>query len=316
MERLFKVHKPRIQDLCFMNQSKLTRLVKSSIRTLDKISNSPTKWLKYLTRFIKRFPYILTYILVLAGLSTIRHILVSDVTDSIYLHSLLHPNKFIGLAHQLIKTENEYSPKVIGIIPDGNRRWGKYMGMDSSYGHFFGAYKISNLIRWSIIDSRVSHLVIYLLSYDNYKKRSKEEQDAIKSILKNWVGEFTMLQRSNQVDIAVLGEPDTEFKRVLGDLPVNPKSRDLDKTRVSLLLCYEGRREIQKANGNPKKMWLQEDIDVVIRTGYTQRSSGFCTFQTAYSEWVYPGMYWPEFTVNTFHHILEETQKIQRNFGK
>jgi undecaprenyl pyrophosphate synthase len=171
------------------------------------------------------------------------------------------------------------------------------------------------MIRWSIIDNRISHLVVYLLSYDNYRKRSKEEQSSIISLLQSWVSEFEMLNRSNQADIAILGEPDDIFREALGGLPINPEKRDMTKTRVSLLLCYDGRREIHQSGGDPSKMWLQEDIDVVIRTGFTQRASGFCTYQTGYSEWFYPGVYWPEFNVQTFKNLLDESYKVQRNFG-
>jgi tritrans,polycis-undecaprenyl-diphosphate synthase [geranylgeranyl-diphosphate specific] len=306
-----------------MREERIRKCVIDIIYSLRRISNSPDDIFHAIREFLQENQWVL--VLGLFFIEIFNRVQDISVHDSIYLHTII---KYIHLIisnpiHCLnslntFEMNSNTPPRVVGVIPDGNRRWAKSLkfNVNSSYGHFFGAYKISNLIRWAIIDPKVSHLVVYLLSYDNYTKRSEEEQNAILDILRSWVQEFTILNRSNQADIAVLGEPDPTFQSVLEPLPINPKQRNMEKTRISLLVCYDGRREIQQAQGDPDRMWLQEDIDVVIRTGYTQRASGFCTYQTAYSEWFYVGMYWPEFSVQTFRNIINESYKIKRNFGR
>lgn len=299
----------------------LTNMIQKGIKTLSYISKRPRRVLVYITRFIQTFPFLLTYLIFIQWLQ--KHWKDIRITDSIFLHNLIQFNNESFTRYKeilpIISSQSNRKPKVIGIIPDGNRRWSKSLpgkNQTPSFGHFYGAYTIANIIRWSIVDPRVSHLVIYLLSYDNYQKRSQEEQVAIREILNGWVSEFETLNKSEQVDIAIIGEPDNTFRECLGGLKINPTTRDMAKTRISLLLCYDGRREIQQSGGNPDNLWLKEDIDIVIRTGFTQRSSGFCTYQTSYSEYFYPGIYWPEFTVPMFHHLLEESYKVKQNYGK
>lgn len=317
MESLFRVHKPRIRDLCFIKNRRLHHFVCSTIKILRRISDNPKSVIKILYKYILSNRWVLVFILCIGKLYTI----LKNVKEynSIFLYNIISFVSSIAKNSLYPLPIDKHNPRVIGIIPDGNRRWSRSLPdqvLTPSEGHFFGAYKIANLIRWSIIDPNVSHLVIYLLTYDNYTKRSEEEQKSIREILNGWVGEFETLNSSGYADIAVIGEPDSVFRESLGGIPINPPTRDMSKTRVSLLLCYDGRREIVQSGGNPKKLWLKEDIDVVIRTGYTQRSSGFCPYQTVYSEWFFPGMYWPEFSVQTFKNILEESYKIQRNFGR
>lgn len=296
-------------------------MVRNGIQSLRKISKRPRRVFVYITRFIKSFPFLLTYLLFIQWIQ--KYWKDINITDSIFLHNIIHLNDKSFAQYKdilpIISSRSNYEPKVVGIIPDGNRRWSKSLpGKNNtpSFGHFCGAYTIANIMRWSVVDPRVSHLVVYLLTYDNYVKRSQEEQVAIREILNGWVHEFETLNHSNQVDIAIIGEPDRTFRECLGGLPINPKTRDMTKTRVSLLLCYDGRREIQQSGGNPENLWLKENIDIVIRTGFTQRSSGFCTYQTSYSENFYPGIYWPEFTIPMFHHLLEESYKVKQNYGK
>lgn len=296
-------------------------MIRDGIKTLSHISKKPIRVVHYLTKYIQRFPFVLTYLIFIQWIQ--KHWKDINITDSIFLHNLTNFNNRSLIIYKeilpIISSRSNRKPKVVGIIPDGNRRWSKSLPGENntpSFGHFCGAYTIANMMRWSIVDPRVSHLVVYLLTYDNYVKRSQEEQTAIRGILNGWVNEFEVLNKSNQADIAIIGEPDNIFRECLGGLPINPTTRDMSKTRISLLLCYDGRREIQQSGGNPDNLWLKEDIDIVIRTGFTQRSSGFCTYQTSYSEYFYPGIYWPEFTIPMFHHLLEESYKVKQNYGK
>lgn len=308
MEALFRLHKPRLQDYQPPESFHFKQCVRDGIVLLKKLSKRPYKTIEYIRRFLIKYPIIALYGVFIA---LIRNILPRiSYYDNVMVHSLTN-----ALPYSLPLPTEQKKGKVIGIIPDGNRRWAKEHSHSPSYGHFIGACRIADLIRWSIIDSRVSHLVVYLLSYDNYTKRSEKEQSAIRDILQGWVSEFTYLNNSKKADIAILGEPDDTFREAIGSIPVNPRKRNPSLTRISLLLCYEGRREIQSARGNPKKLWLQEDLDVVIRTGFTQRSSGFCTYQTAYSEWFYPGIYWPEMSIGVFNHLLEDSYKVKQNYG-
>ncbi len=57
------------------------------------------------------------------------------------------------------------------------------------------------------------------------------------------------------------------------------------------------------------------DPDLVIRTSGEKRTSNFLTWQTVYSEWFFPEVYWPDFSGEDLLKILEEYSKRDRRFG-
>ena len=58
------------------------------------------------------------------------------------------------------------------------------------------------------------------------------------------------------------------------------------------------------------------DIDLVIRTSGEARLSGFLLWQSAYSEFVFNDVYWPEFRKIDFLRCLREYIQRERRFGQ
>ena len=58
------------------------------------------------------------------------------------------------------------------------------------------------------------------------------------------------------------------------------------------------------------------DIDLVIRTSGEARLSGFLLWQSAYSEFVFNDVYWPEFRKIDFLRCLREYIHRERRFGQ
>ena len=58
------------------------------------------------------------------------------------------------------------------------------------------------------------------------------------------------------------------------------------------------------------------DIDLIIRTSGESRLSGFLLWQSAYSEFVFQDVYWPEFRKIDFLRCLREYIQRERRFGK
>ncbi|HZW46782.1 MAG TPA: polyprenyl diphosphate synthase, partial [Microvirga sp.] len=57
------------------------------------------------------------------------------------------------------------------------------------------------------------------------------------------------------------------------------------------------------------------DPDLVIRTSGEQRVSNFLTWQTAYSEFVFLPVFWPDFDETSFKTALDEYRRRDRRFG-
>ena len=57
------------------------------------------------------------------------------------------------------------------------------------------------------------------------------------------------------------------------------------------------------------------DPDILIRTGKTNRLSNFLIWQIIYSEIFFLNKMWPDFTKNDFFKIINNFNRIKRNFG-
>jgi undecaprenyl diphosphate synthase len=57
------------------------------------------------------------------------------------------------------------------------------------------------------------------------------------------------------------------------------------------------------------------DPDLVIRTSGEQRNSNFLTWQTVYSEWIFPTVYWPDFGKEELRKAIEAYNQRERRFG-
>jgi undecaprenyl diphosphate synthase len=57
------------------------------------------------------------------------------------------------------------------------------------------------------------------------------------------------------------------------------------------------------------------DPDLIIRTGGEQRLSNFLLWQSAYSEFVFSELYWPDFSPEAFEESIAEYQGRERRFG-
>jgi len=57
------------------------------------------------------------------------------------------------------------------------------------------------------------------------------------------------------------------------------------------------------------------DPDLVIRTSGEYRTSNFLTWQTVYSEWYFPPVYWPDFNKEELRKAIVEFGNRDRRFG-
>jgi len=216
---------------------------------------------------------------------------------------------FIRRGHRIFSLSPLYPNPIqnkltVGIIPDGNRRWAKSLNKRPGYGHLCGSNTIVETIFTAIRLQCIDHLVIYVLSYDNFQKRSPQEQSDLLHILTQWTTELNILLSIGiPIQFQIIGEPTDSLKKPF--LPLTEHVLDkIPSLKVSFLVCYDGQREIQQSNGNPEQLWLKDDINLVIRTGNTRRSSGFCLYQTSYSEWYYLKKMWPDFNGEDFRKII------------
>lgn len=227
-------------------------------------------------------------------------------------------------------------PRHIAIIMDGNGRWAKKRGLPRSAGHAAGAEtfrRIANYCR----TLGVEYLTVYAFSTENWK-RSEEEVGAIMRLLGNYLKEALRDMEKNHVRFRFFGDL-TQLSPELRQLCEDAQSRSeqFSDVQVNFCLNYGGRNEIvhaarefarEVAEGKRQPQELTEELlseylysagvpdpELIIRPSGELRTSNFLLWQSAYSEYVFMDVLWPDFGPEELDKAIDEYKRRNRRFG-
>jgi undecaprenyl diphosphate synthase len=224
-------------------------------------------------------------------------------------------------------------PNHVAIIVDGNRRWARKKKLPDIVGHKQVTDNILEPIIYRCLELKISYITFWAFSTENWK-RGKKFSTAL----------FKLLGQGLKKSIEKYEKAGMRLKTI-GDLSKLPrglvntinqwveKSRRNKKITVTIALNYGGRDEIIRAvnkllKTNRKKKITEKvfsqsldtkglpDPDLIIRTGGSQRTSGFLIWQGQYAELYFTDVLMPDFTVREFEKGLKEYGQRQRRFGK
>ena len=234
-------------------------------------------------------------------------------------------------------------PRHVGVILDGNRRYARRMGYARlAEGHSRGADKVEEVVAWCD-DLGVPIVTLWALSTDNLG-RQPEELSAIFEILEQKVEAFS--QQSDR--------PKRRRVRVVGRRELLPESTRAAIARAEeataangpdellIAIGYGGREEITDAvrrlltdrvlRGDSLEGIVADlapdeisrylyapdipDPDLIIRTSGELRLSGFLLWQSAYSEYYFCDVFWPEFRRIDFLRALRSYASRERRRGR
>lgn len=227
-------------------------------------------------------------------------------------------------------------PTHVAIVPDGNRRWATEQGLPALEGHRRGAEAMHNVVDYLI--DRVKYLTVWGFSTDNWK-RTDTETNALFHLLEARIKSDTPWLKSRGVRLRHIGRL-YQLPQELQD--AIEMAEDLTKQNSGLTFTlafnYSGRAEIVDAvfriidEGTPTR-WLllreldekffsrylytdgMPDVDLIIRTAGEFRISNFLLWQTAYSEFYFTPVLWPDFDTKELEKALEAYSERQRRFG-
>ena len=228
-------------------------------------------------------------------------------------------------------------PQHIAVIMDGNGRWAKKRGMPRKAGHAAGAETFRRIATYSK-DIGVKYFTVYAFSTENWK-RPKDEVDALMNLFRRYLKEAIEDMAKNNVAV-----------QVIGDLHVLPEDiRDLidecdevasgldNPAYATLCINYGGRDEIKNAvraiaqqvqTGELSPEDITEetvsrhlytadmpDPDLIIRPSGEIRISNFLLWQSAYSEYYFTDVLWPDFKPEHLDAAIASFNQRQRRFG-
>ncbi|MBI2979950.1 MAG: di-trans,poly-cis-decaprenylcistransferase [Chloroflexi bacterium] len=223
-------------------------------------------------------------------------------------------------------------PNHIAIVPDGNGRWAERQGLPRLSGHRAGAENTRRMINY-LNEYPIKYVTLYGFSTENWS-RPEEEVKGLFQILTDFIGKCIPELNQNGVKLRHLGR--------LNELPPDLQSaingavaatKNNTGMTLSLAFNYGGRAEILDAvrrlmaAGVPSKDIDEElfsdylytaglpDVDLLIRAGDELRLSNFLIWQTAYSEYQFTKVLWPDFSKKDIDKALLSFSRRQRRFG-
>lgn len=233
-------------------------------------------------------------------------------------------------------------PKHVAIIPDGNRRWARYLGMDPKEGHTHGYERLKEVLDW-LWELNVRAVTIYSTSYENCIKRSEDELEHLFGLLRRGIEELITKGEidKRRVRVKFFGRLDIvpeDLRNLMRELEVY--SAKYGERYLNIAVCYGGRQEIidavnrlvknvveGKLNGEIDENVFREYLytshlgdgleqpDLVIRTSGEMRVSNFLLWQIAYSELYFCEVFWPEFRKIDLWRAIRSFQRRERRFG-
>lgn len=232
--------------------------------------------------------------------------------------------------------ENKTMPKHIAIIMDGNRRWAKNKMLPVKLGHKQGAETLKKVVRHAN-KIGLEYITVYAFSTENWK-RSKEEVEALMSLLENYLDDFAKEADTENIVIRVLGDLTALSESLQESIRKTiERTKNNTGTIFNIALNYGGRNEIVNATREISKEILEgklkpeeinenviaehlytkndPDPDLLIRTSGELRLSGFLPWQTVYSEFIFLEKLWPDFTPEDLDYAIGVFAKRNRKFG-
>jgi len=233
-------------------------------------------------------------------------------------------------------------PDHVAFIPDGNRRWAKEKGLNTYVGHkkgFEGLIKIAKKAR----ELGIKVFTVWAFSTENWK-RSKEEINYLMKLYETMIDKYLADALKDEVRIIHLGRKDRINENLKNKIiNIEEKTKNFNKYYLCVALDYGGRDEIIRAiskvksqksplrqgfegqakinENNFNQLLDTKDLpfpypDLIIRTSGETRTSGFLTWQSAYSEYIFEKKYLPDYSDDDFEKTINDFSKRQRRFGK
>lgn len=230
------------------------------------------------------------------------------------------------------------SPRVkhLAIIMDGNGRWAQSRALPRVEGHRRGVEVLRNTVRQAR-SRAVEILSCYAFSKENWRRPSLEVNFLMKLLTifaeserkllmaedtrLQVIGDWGALPAVARSELQKTMELTKDNKSMVLQLALNYGSRDeiVRATKAIAVKVAQGEMHPNELNEKFFDQFLdtqgQVEPDLVIRTGGELRLSNFMLWQSAYSEFYFSELYWPEFNEMELERAFKQFASRKRRYG-
>ncbi|MFB6083467.1 MAG: polyprenyl diphosphate synthase [Halorientalis sp.] len=221
---------------------------------------------------------------------------------------------------RLLRWELSGMPDHVAVIQDGNRRYARKEGEETTEGHRAGAETTEAMLDWCD-ELGIQELTLYTFSTENFD-RPVNQREALFDLIEEKLYEFADADRVHEAEVKIraIGETQELPGRVRTAVQyAEGRTRDYDELHLNIALAYGGRAELLGAardvardvayddldpdeiDADTVEQRLYEgpsrDVDLIIRTGGDERTSNFLPWHANGNEAAvfFCTPYWPEF---------------------
>lgn len=228
-------------------------------------------------------------------------------------------------------------PRHVAIVMDGNGRWARQRGLPRTEGHRAGVENVRRVLRASR-ELNIPYLTLYAFSAENWN-RPREEVSFLMGLLRGFLEQQRQELVREQVRFRIAGDPTPLPREVRAELDETiARTASFPSCTLTLALNYGSRQEILAATRrllhaaragrlDPDALTWDTlnaelftaglpDPDLVIRTSGEYRLSNFLLLQSAYAEFVFSPLFWPDFSEEPFRAAVQEYRRRERRFGQ
>ena len=234
-------------------------------------------------------------------------------------------------------------PKHIAVIPDGNRRYARKYNLSIYEAYKIGSERTLEFLNWCM-EFGIKVVTFFVISYDNFLKRSKEDVDAVLRLLREKLKKIREYKNiiEDKVKIKIIGRTHLLPEDIQKEIKlVEDLTKNNSEYYLNLAVVYGSRQEIVDGikrlfedfkkgiidiNNLDESLFMKylyfgdeipyPEPDLIIRTSGEYRISNYLLYQAAYSELYFIEKYWPEITKEDFINAIEWYKKRERRFGK
>ncbi|CCQ34838.1 Tritranspolycis-undecaprenyl-diphosphate synthase geranylgeranyl-diphosphate specific protein [Halorhabdus tiamatea SARL4B] len=244
---------------------------------------------------------------------------------------------------RLLKGEIDGAPAHVAVIQDGNRRYARKEGEETSEGHREGAETTEALLEWCD-ELGIEELTLYTFSTENFD-RPADQRAVLFDLIEEKLYDFADADRVHEagVRIRAIGETHRLPTRVREAIDyAESRTEGYDQFHLNIALAYGGRAELLGAveeiasdvdtgDLDPGEIDVEtvenrlyegptRDVDLIVRTGGDERTSNFLPWHANGNEAAayFCAPYWPEFrkidflrAIRTYEHRADSWRRTR-----
>jgi tritrans,polycis-undecaprenyl-diphosphate synthase [geranylgeranyl-diphosphate specific] len=240
---------------------------------------------------------------------------------------------------QVLRRELSGTPSHVAVIMDGNRRYARKQGVETTQGHSEGAETTEAMLHWCD-DLGIDEVTLYTFSTENFD-RPEEQREYIFDLVEEKLRNFADADRVHEAEVCIraIGETELLPERVRDAIDyAETRTAQYDRLNLNVALAYGGRAELlgaardianavesgelapEDVGTDSIERCLYEgptrDVDLIVRTGGDERTSNFLPWHANGNEAAtfFCAPYWPEFRKIDFLRAIRTYQNREASW--